>query len=221
MERVVATDLEGTLTAGSTWRGVGRYLSEHGHRGRYRRFFWLRLPQVFLARRGIIDLQAFRERWMHDLTALLRGMSREQIEAMADWVFEQELWPGRRDDVLEELQAAREAGARIVVASGTYTPIASRFAARLGAEAIGTDLAYDADDRATGGFAGAMGTRRREGRPAGRPWSPARPSIPRYGDTAADIPMLALATTAVAVYPDAALERAARERGWRILGATE
>ena len=104
MERVVATDLEGTLTAGSTWRGVGRYLSEHGHRGRYRRFFWLRLPQVFLARRGIIDLQAFRERWMHDLTALLRGMSREQIEAMADWVFEQELWPGRRDDVLDELQ---------------------------------------------------------------------------------------------------------------------
>ena len=157
MERVVATDLEGTLTAGSTWRGVGRYLSEHGHRGRYRRFFWLRLPQVFLARRGIIDLQAFRERWMHDLTALLRGMSREQIEAMADWVFEQELWPGRREDVLDELQAARQDGARIVVASGTYTPIAARFAERLGAEAIGTDLAYDADDRATGGFAGAMG----------------------------------------------------------------
>ncbi len=220
MERVVATDLEGTLTAGSTWRGVGRYLSEHGHRGRYRRFFWLRLPQVFLARGGIIDLQAFRERWMHDLTALLRGMSREQIEAMADWVFEQELWPGRREDVLDELQAARADGARIVVASGTYTPIAARFAARLGAEAIGTDLAYDADGRATGGFAGAMGTgdekvARLAAVVAGATIDTA------YGDTAADIPMLALATTAVAVYPDAALERAARERGWRILGATE
>ena len=77
---------------------------------------------------------------------------------MADWVLEQELSPGRRDDVLDELQAARRDGARIVVASGTYTPIASRFAARLGAEAIGTDLAYDADGRATGGFAGALGT---------------------------------------------------------------
>ena len=220
MERVVATDLEGTLTAGSTWRGVGRYLSEHGHRGRYRRFFWLRLPQVFLARGGIIDLQPFRERWMLDLTGLLRGMTREQIESMCDWVFENELWPGRREDVLDELQAARGDGARIVVASGTYTPIAARFAARLGAEAIGTDLAYDTNGRATGGFAGAMGTgdekvARLMAVVAGETIDTA------YGDTAADIPMLALATTAVAVYPDAALERAARDRGWRILGATE
>ncbi len=139
---------------------------------------------------------------------------------MADWVFEQELWPGRREDVLDELQAAREDGARIVVASGTYTPIASRFAARLGAEAIGTDLAYDADGRATGGFAGAMGTG--DEKVARLATVVAGATIDTaYGDTAADIPMLALATTAVAVYPDAALERAARERGWRILGATE
>jgi phosphoserine phosphatase len=102
MERVIATDLEGTLTAGSTWRGVGRYLSEHGHRGRYRRFLYLRLPQVFLARRRLIDMQAFRERWMRDLTRLLRGMRRAEIDAMADWVIEHELWPERREDVLDE-----------------------------------------------------------------------------------------------------------------------
>lgn len=28
--RFVASDLEGTLTAGETWRGVGRYLKRNG-----------------------------------------------------------------------------------------------------------------------------------------------------------------------------------------------
>lgn len=220
MERVVATDLEGTLTVGSTWRGVGRFLSEHGLRGRYRRFLYPRLPQVLLARSGIIDLQAFRERWMRDLTALLRGMGRAEIEAMADWVFDNELWPGRREDVLAELRAARADGVRIIVASGTYTPIAERFAARLGADAIGTELAYDAQGRATGRFAGTIGTRdekvaRLTALLDGAPLEAA------YGDTAADIPMLSLAENAIAVYPDTELERVARERGWRIIGATE
>jgi HAD superfamily phosphoserine phosphatase-like hydrolase len=220
MDRVVATDLEGTLTAGSTWRGVGRYLTEHGQRGRYRRFLYLRLPEVFLARRGIIDVQAFRERWMRDLTALLRGMRRDEVEAMADWVFDHELWPERREDVLAELRTSREDGARLVVASGTYTPIAERFAARLGAEAIGTDLAYDADDRATGRFAGAMGTgdekvTRLQGVLGEATLETA------YGDTVADVPMLSLATIGVAVHPDAQLRRLAIERGWRIIGPAE
>jgi phosphoserine phosphatase len=219
MDRVVATDLEGTLTAGSTWRGVGRYLSEHGHRGRYRRFLYGRLPQVFLARRRLIDVQAFRERWMRDLTTLLRGMGRDDIEAMADWVFDEELWPDRRDDVLAELQHAREGGARLVVASGTYTPVAERFASRLGADVIGTDLAYDADDRATGRFAGTMGTGDEKVARLKALLGDATLET-AYGDTMADIPMLSLATMAVVVHPDAELQRVAIDRGWRIIGAT-
>jgi phosphoserine phosphatase len=216
MERVVATDLEGTLTEGSTWRGVGRYLSEHGQRGRYRRFLYLRLPQVFLARRGFIDVQAFRERWMRDLTALLRGMTRDDVERMADWVFDEELWPDRRDDVLAELTAARDSGARLVVASGTYTPIAERFAARLGATAIGTDLAYDVDGRATGHFAGTMGTG--EEKVARLKATLGEATLETaYGDTMADVPMLSLATNGVVVHPDPALERVAVARGWRVI----
>jgi HAD superfamily phosphoserine phosphatase-like hydrolase len=218
MDRVVATDLEGTLTAGSTWRGVGRYLSEHGHRGRYRRFLYLRLPQVFLARRGLIDVQAFRERWMRDLTDLLRGMPRDGVEAMADWVFDHELWPERREDVLAELLAERAGGARLIVASGTYTPIAERFAERLGAEAIGTDLAYDADMRATGRFDGSMGTGEEKVARLKVALGDA-PLAVAYGDTMADVPMLSLAATGVVVHPDAELRRLALERGWRIIGA--
>jgi len=220
MERVIATDLEGTLTAGSTWRGVGRFLSEHGQRGRYRRFLYLRLPQVFLTRRGIIDVQAFRERWMLDLTALLRGKRRDEIEAMADWVFEHELWPSRREDVIAELGSARESGARIIVASGTYTPIAQRFADRLGATAMGTDVAYDAEGRATGRFAGTMGTGEEKVARLKAMLGDATLEM-AYGDTMADLPMLSLASIGVVVHPDPTLRRLALERGWRIIGAEE
>ncbi|MET1231957.1 MAG: HAD-IB family phosphatase, partial [Candidatus Limnocylindrales bacterium] len=162
----------------------------------------------------------FRERWMRDLTVLLRGMGRDEIEAMADWVFDNELWPERREDVMAELRAARADGARIVVASGTYTPIAERFASRLGAEAIGTELAYDTEGRATGRFAGTIGTRDEKVARLTALLDGAQLEA-AYGDTAADIPMLSLAETAIAVHPDTELERIARERGWRIIGVEE
>jgi phosphoserine phosphatase len=43
------------------------------------------------------------------------------------------------------------------------------------------------------------------------------PLVVAYGDTVRDIPMLSLAETAVAVYPDKLLRETAVQRGWRIL----
>ncbi len=103
-----------------------------------------------------------------------------------------------------------------MVASGTYTPIAERFAARLGASAIGTDLAYDAEGRATGRFAGTMGTGQEKVARLKAMLGEATLEV-AYGDTMADVPMLSLATIGVVVHPDAALERVAVARGWRII----
>lgn len=214
MQRAVASDLEGTLTAGSTWRGVGRYLSNNGREGAYRRFLYPRLPKVWLARRGWIDIQAFRERWMRDLAGLLRGWTRAEVDEMAAWVVEHELWPERRATVIAELEVARDAGARLILASGTYQPILAAFAARLGADALGTDLGYE-DGRATGHFASNMGTgTEKAARLAGALDGATLEAA--YGDSAADIPMLELARIAVAVHPDPDFERIARDRGWRI-----
>lgn len=215
MERVVASDLEGTLTAGSTWRGVGRYLSESGSLGAYRRFLYPRLPLVWLARRGWIDVQAFRERWMRDLTRLLRGWTEARIDEMAAWVLEHELWPERREAVIAELEAARDEGARLILASGTYGPVLRAFAERIGAEALGTELEYE-DGRATGRFAGVMGTGEEKAARLAATFDGATLEA-AYGDSAADIPMLVLAVAPVAVHPEPDLERVARARGWRIL----
>ena len=43
--------------------------------------------------------------------------------------------------------------------------------------------------------------------------------VAAFGDTAADVPLLSLATRAVAVHPDSELREEAIARGWTILEA--
>lgn len=83
---LVAADLEGTCTAGETWRALGRYLACHGRRSEYRRFVAPRLAAVPLVRVGLVEKQASRNRWIAGLAA--------------------------------------RAGAGIILASGTYQPVA-------------------------------------------------------------------------------------------------
>ena len=112
---LVASDLEGTLTTGETWRGVGRYLrAERGPwtAARYRAFFAANTPGALLARRGVIDEQAMRLRWMRDLARFFRGFDTAELGHMAEWVVEHELWPKRREAVIAELATHRAAGQR-------------------------------------------------------------------------------------------------------------
>ncbi|GEM89536.1 HAD family hydrolase [Oceanithermus desulfurans] len=217
-EEVWVFDVEGTLTAGETWQGVGRWLEQNGRRAAYRRFFLAHLPGALLAKAGLIDKRRYQNKWMRDLAGLFAGASAGEVEVMAGWVAEHELWPQRREDVLAELRAGLERGVRVVLASGTYQPVLEAFARRLGpeVEALGTPFVC-VDGVCPQNPAGevnvaAVKARRVREHLGGR--APDR----AYGDTASDLPLLELAREAVAVYPDRVLVRRARERGWRVLG---
>lgn len=220
---VVATDLEGTCTAGETWRGVGRWLSTHGRRGRYRRFFLPRVAAIPLVKLGLIERQAFRNRWIRDLVRLLDGLSAAEVTALAEEVVETELWPKRRIAVLAELARAAEGGARVVVATGTYEPVLAAFLARLpGGPAgpvagLGTPLEMR-DGRITGRAAGPIGTGALKAARV-RDFAAGARVVAAYGDSLADVPLLELADEAVAVAPDEELRPVALARGWRILDA--
>lgn len=214
---VVAADLEGTLTDGETWRGVGRWLVTHGHGRTYRRFLAPRLAAIPLVRAGLLPRQAFRDRWIRDLIGLLGGRSAGELDEIAAWVVDEELWPGRREPILEELVVARVAGARVVVVSGTYEPVLRLFVERIGAEGVGTPLEF-AGDTFTGRLAGPVNTGQRKVERLARLIGTA-PVARAYGDSVADEPLLGAAAQAVAVTPDAALARLARERRWRIIDA--
>ena len=211
----VASDLEGTLTTGETWKGVGRYMRRHGRGAAYRAFLLFRLPGVLAAKVGLVDGQAVRDSFIVGLARLFRGLPQAQIEGMAEWVVEKELWPKRRVAVLREVEAHAEAGRQVVLAAGGYQPVLEAFARRIGAEAVGTPLEFS-DGEATGRLKGDVNT------------GPAKAERLReflgtgelrvaYGDTLADVGMLELSQEPVAVCPDSGLRKKASEEGWRVV----
>jgi len=213
---IVAADLEGTLTTGETWKGVGRYLAECGQGRAYRLFFATHLPGALLVKARLLPKPWYRERWMVDLARLFAGWDAPAVRRMAEWVVEHELWAQRRPAVLAELEAHRRAGATLILTSATYEPILEAFAERCGAQALGTRLAV-VDGIATGRLEGRLNAGEEKAARLARASGPVRVSL-AYGDSASDIPMLERAAAAVAVAPDAALGRLAARRGWRVLG---
>lgn len=214
VKEVVAFDVEGTLSTGAQWRGVGRYLVLHGRALRYRLFFLARLPSAYLARFGAIADQPFRDRWVVDLARFFRGLTVAELERLGEWVVEQEIWPARRMNVLTELAAHISAGRRVALLSAMYQPVVDALARLLGAEAYGTGLEMR-EGTATGEVASVNSgpeKTRRLGRILGRDTL-----VAAYGDTLADLAMLEASASPVAVGPDRALLRVALARRWRII----
>jgi HAD superfamily phosphoserine phosphatase-like hydrolase len=212
----VAADLEGTLTTAETWRAVAAHLRRSGRGGAYRRFLLPRLPLVVLARLGLIDRQAFRDRWITDLARLLDGTPVAEMERLAEQIVVSELWPARREEVVAALAAQRSLGREIILCSGTYQPVLEAFARRLGAEALGTALAADGGVL-TGRLLAPPNTGRRKAERLAAALA-GRRLVAAYGDSLADTEMLAASDDPVAVHPEAGLRRLADERGWRVIG---
>lgn len=212
---IVASDVEGTLTTGATWRGIGRYLLRTEHRLRYSVFFATRFPQYVLVKLGFGDEQRFKDRWTIETLRLLRHWPIHEIERMAEWIVEHELWPKRREAVLHELEQHQQQGRQIVLASGTYQPVLEAFARKFGASALGTALEV-ADGRFTGRISSAINTGSAKAASLRHITSDSALAA-AYGDTLADVPMLELSATPVVVAPDQRLRHVAQTRGWRIL----
>ena len=212
---MIASDLEGTLTSGTTWKAVGRYLVQHGRQQAYRLFFATHLLGVPLVKTRLILEQSYRTRWMTDLARLFKGMTSAELVQMAVWVVEHELWPKCRATVLEELRAFQEQGHQVLLATGAYQEVAEAFAQRMGAVAIGTPLAME-DGHATGQLACPINNGQYKADNL-RPYLKGAILDIAYGDSLADMPMLELSQSPVVVCPEPALHALAVQRGWRIV----
>jgi len=216
---VVVTDLEGTLSAGETWRGLTDYLQQHGRAWAVR---WMSLPYVplrLLGRLGLRRSARDRLQFMLDLLKLMRGMVEAVWAAASQWLVERTACPERHRRVMAELEHAQRAGARVVICSGAFQPVVEAIAHKAGFEAIGTPIAWS-DGRSTGDLAApfTFGPRKPERL---RAYLGEIPVDRAYGDTAGDIPMLEIAGEAVIVDHDAELRTVAVARGWRILTDAE
>jgi phosphoserine phosphatase len=218
---VIVSDMDGTLTTAETWRGVHDWVKVNRPSGAAQRFVTVRLPLVILAKLGIINKERFRARWLSDLAALLRGATVDELNAMGEWVVEHYLWPARRTSgltaVADAVANARTAGVQLLLATGGYQQVGDAFARRIGAvAALGTPLEF-VDGVATGQLAGEMQSGEQKAAAVGRRAAGGE-ILAAFGDTAADIPLLAAARRAVAIAPDKQLREEATRRGWEIVG---
>jgi len=209
---IIVTDLDGTLTTGSSWQGFRSYYKKTYNALAYNLFFIRFLPQFPLMKLGLLNRKKTMTAWLLGEIALMRGMPISEVNAMAEWVVFNELWPKGRIKVLRELGKKRLAGAKIVINSGAYQPIVEAFARKIDAVAIGTQLRYK-DGKLQGIELPVNSYQHKVERVRAR-YSDAR-ILAAYGDTISDLPMLEMSKQPVVVNPDAKLHRVAKEKGWR------
>ncbi len=216
----VVSDLEGTLAAGVAWEGMRDFLIAEGREQSYKRFFLRKMPRYALFKLGLISRQSMKTNWILDQLRLFRGYSSEEMAQMGEFVVDVCLWPGRRRLVVDELLAHRDQGRRVIIITGQFEPIVEALLSKMeGVEGIGTPLLYD-EGVFSGEVAGPLNLGERKAEQL-EPFLRDGRILAAYGDTVADLPMMLLAKSPVAVYPDQEMGDEAERRGWRILEGKE
>ena len=213
---IVISDLMGTLTTGSPFLGMVDWVKHNRSKLLANLKMASIMPAYLLAKRGIIDWQAWGQRLVIDSLKLIDNANEERLNQAAVWVVEKNLWAQRREDMIARLVKHREEGAQVHIASSMFEPFIVPFAEKIGAQVIGTPIEI------VNGRVQMIGQMVADEKKIEQVLS--RLGVDRvdvaYGDTILDVPLLDHAEHPVAVYPDAKLKVIALERGWEIIGDT-
>lgn len=189
-QAIVAFDFDGTLTIRDSFTEFLRWRAGPGG--------WalglVRLAPAVAAYardrdRGRIKAASVRE--------FLLGVNRTTLQADAAR-FADEIWPRfMRPDALAVWNDWGERGAHRVIVTASPTVTVAPFAHRLGAEALlGTEMAFDAQDRVTGAFVGPNCRGEEKVRRLKAAYGQDMVLTAAYGDTSGDAEMLAMAREA-------------------------
>ncbi|HUS17463.1 MAG TPA: HAD-IB family hydrolase [Chloroflexia bacterium] len=214
VNRIVFCDIEGTLVEGSLSSGFVRA-------GRAMHLFSpgrMLQAQFYMLLMRLLPRYAPRLRW-EALLRLLAGHSAADIQR-AGRAGLQDLQRQLKPNVMARLTAHQEQGDTVILLSGGPQDAATVVAEEVGAAAgEGTR-----PEQRNGVYTGRIGSGINHGPAKARRAATlaaargvALADCVAYGDSAADIPLLASVGHPVAVDPDPALRAAAQARGWEIL----
>ena len=211
---IVVSDMMGTLTTGSPVIGLVDWI-RHNQSKTQAQLYMLRIaPAYFVAKRGLIDWQKWGQDLMIKSLKMVRNATPEKMKLVGEWAVEHNLWKKRREDVITRLLNHKSQGAQVYIASSVVEPLIEPFSQRIGAQTIGTPVAYKNGRVQLGGELTANEKKIEQ--------VLSRIGVDRvdfaYGDTMMDVPLLEHAEHPVAVYPDEKLKKHALERGWEIMG---
>ena len=163
-----------------------------------------------------------RELWASHLDWTMRGMTHQEAGTAFAWITEHYVLPRVRPDVFARLRDHQTSGHRVILVSGTLSPLLAEIGRRLGVEeTVGTPLVVR-----KGAYTGSCQPPSCQGANKvvrleayltasdGIDW----PCCWAYADSHTDLPLLDRVRHPVAVYPDEQLAACARDRGWEILG---
>lgn len=144
---VVAFDFDGTLTVRDSFLAFLKWRVDSGrYNGGMIRLIPSALAYVGHRNRGKIKSAAVRE--------FLGGVPREVLEEEATAFAKSQSQHLLRPDAVQTWRRWRQRRATLVIVTASPDILIAPFARGLGADAvIGTELAFDAEDRVTGGFA--------------------------------------------------------------------
>ena len=187
---IVAFDFDGTLTIRDSFTEFLRWRAGPG--GWALGLVKLAPAVAAYARdrdRGRIKAASVRE--------FLLGVDRATLKAEAAR-FADEIWPRfMRPDALAVWNDWGERGAHRVIVTASPTITVAPFARRLGAEALlGTEMAFDSQDRVTGAFVGPNCRGEEKVRRLKAAYGQDMVLTAAYGDTSGDAEMLAMAREA-------------------------
>lgn len=215
-------DLDGTLYTGHIWRGIWLHHRTHRINRRWLYFYMGSHMSMWpLWRTGLLSEASGRDLWSRHLGWTVRGLTVEAADAAFAWITEHYVLPRVRPDVLAWLRQHQRTDHRVILVSGTPSPLLAEIGRRLGVEeTVGTPLVLRAG-RYTGSSEspacqGANKVVRLEAFLKGsdpvdwaRCWA--------YADSHTDLPLLERVGRPVAVYPDEQLAAHARSHGWGII----
>ena len=220
-------DFDGTLCDIYLWQA----LFSHHRQLRFKRvslyaFVAFHMPLWLLYEARLLSRAFFYRMHATNLAWLVSGVSVERADAIWEWMLENEIVPHLRPEMQAAIEDHQSQGHRVILISGSFTPILDTLATRLGFErAIATPLAVK-DGRYTGRIIpplnigrGKVERLRQFLDGAGREIDLAASYF--YTDSMVDAPVLDMFGYPVAVYPDPELASLAAARGWPVIGGNQ
>lgn len=186
-------------------------------------FIAYHFPIWQLMKLGLVSKNFLYNQHAANLAWLVRGVSEERGDIIWDWVLENEIIPHLRPEMMSIIEDHKQKGHRIILNSGSFTPILDKVVAYLGIEsAIATPLAVK-KGKYTGGIISPLnigeGKVERLNQFLKGPGKQIDLALSYfYTDSIMDLPVMEMFGNPVAVYPDESLAEVAKSQKWQIIG---
>ncbi len=215
-------DLDGTLYDGHITRAFEmHHRTHHVKRINLLAFFGFHMPLWWLTKAGLISRESMRARWAADIPWLFRGWLKEEAQFAFQWIAGSYFLPRVYPDVRNRLEAHQAAGHRVILLSGTPSPLLEEIARSLNiTESVGTPPRMR-NGRYTGQSVPPVCQGEHK---AGRLLEYIRQTDDidlaesfAYADSKTDLAVLRLVGHPVVVRPDLEMAKIAQEAGWEVI----